>query len=125
MLIATMIALLYLGSGAGLMMEGVDQTHDRIKSEIADDDTRKAALAIVDRMEDTTKEFADIDADSEKGLRELIHRYETTTADLQTHLDATYQQRISYQQAMLSLRFELKDGLSREQWESVFGVKER
>lgn len=123
MLIATMIALLFLGSGASLMLDGIDQMHDSIKSEIADEGTRKAALDIADRIEDTAKDFADIDADGEKELLALIQQYETTTADLQKHLDAAYQQRINYQQAMLALRFELKDKLSREQWERVFAVQ--
>jgi|GEM_PF-2157311 len=125
MLIATLMALLFLGSGAGQMMDGIDQMHDSIKSEIADEDTRKAALGIADRMKDSTKNFADIDADGENELLELIQQYETTTADLQKHLDAAYQQRINYQQAMLALRFELKDGLSREQWNKVFAAEDR
>ena len=120
MLIATIIALLFLGSSAGLMLDGIDQMHDNIKSEIVDDGTRKAALEVVDKMEDTTKDFAGTDGDGEKELLKLIQRYETTTAELQSHLDAAYQQRIQYQQQMLTMRFDLKDTLSREQWDRVF-----
>ena len=120
MLIATLIALLFLGSGAGLMLDGIDEMEDNIKSQIQNEDTRKAALAIVDRMEDTTKDYADADGDGEKDLLKLIQRYETTTAELQSSLDASYDQRIQYQQKMLALRFELKNTMSREQWDKVF-----
>lgn len=120
MLIATLITLLFLGSGASMMLDGIDQTHDNIKSQIAEDDTRKAALEVVGRLKDTAKGYADADGDGEKELIKLIQRYETTTAELQNHLDAAFKQRIQYQQEMLALRLELKDQLSREQWERVF-----
>ena len=120
MLIATLIALLFLGSGASAMLDGIDQMHDNIKSQVADDSTREAALEIVGRLEDTAKGYADADSDSEKELLKLIQRYETTTAELQTHLGAAYEKRIQYQQEMLALRFKLKDQLTREQWEKIF-----
>ena len=120
MLVATMIALLFLGSGAGYLASGIDQTHDNIEDRIADENTRKAALEIVERMTDTTKEHGDADNDGEKALLELIQDYETTTAELQTHLAASYDQRVEYQQQMLGLRFELRDVLSREEWNKVF-----
>ena len=120
MLIATLITLLFLGSGASMMLEGVDQMHDNIKDRIVDESTRKAALDIVGSMKDTTKDYDDADNDGEKKLLKLIQQYETTIAELQDHLDASYDQRIQYQQAMLALRFELKDQLTREQWSKVF-----
>ena len=120
MLIATLLALLFLGSEAGLMLDGIDQMEDNIKSQIQNEDICKAVLDIVDRMEDTTKDYANADGDGEEDLLKLIHRYETTTAELQRNLDASYDQRIQYQQAMLALRFELKNTMSREQWDKVF-----
>ena len=120
MLMATIIALLFLGSGAGLMAEGIEQIHHNIKDQIVDESTRKAALEIVERMEDTTRDNDDTDNDGEKALLKLIQQYETTTAELQNHLDASYDQRVKYQQEMLVLRFELRNKLSREQWDKVF-----
>lgn len=120
MLIATLIALLFLGSGANMMLDGIDQTKDNIKAAIVEESTRKAALDIVDKLEDTAKDYAKADSEDEKELLKLIQQYETTTAELQNNLDASFQQRIQYQQEMLALRFELKDKLSREQWDKVF-----
>ena len=125
MLIATIITLLFLGSGAGLMLDGVDQIHNNINSQIVDEGTRKAALDIVEMMEDTTKYYADADGDAEQQLLKLMQQYETTTAQLQNNLDATYKQRIQYQQQMLAMRFDLKDKLTREQWDKVFQSKEQ
>ena len=120
MLIATLIALLFLGSGANMMLDGIDQTKDNIKAAIVDESTRKAALDIVKKLEDTAKDYAKADSEDEKELLKLIQQYETTTADLQKNMDASYEKRIQFQQEMLALRFELKDKLSREQWDKVF-----
>ena len=125
MLIATVITLLFLGSGASLMVDGIDQMHDNIKQRIVDESSRKAALEVVDRMKATTKETEDTDNDGEKELLKLIQRYETTTAELQSHLNASYEQRVRYQQEMLALRFDLKDQLTREQWDKVFQTKDQ
>jgi len=120
MLIATLVALLFLGSGANMMLDGIDQMKDNIKAEVVDESASKAALDVVKQLEDTAKDYSKADGKDEKELFKLIQQYETTTADLQKNLDASYQQRLQYQKEMLALRFELKDNLSLEQWHKVF-----
>ena len=120
MLIATLIALLFLGSGANMMLDGIDQMKDNIKDAIVEESARKAALDVVGKLENTAKDYSKADSDDEKELLKLIQRYETTTADLQKNMDASFDRRIQYQQEMLALRFELKDKMSREQWSKVF-----
>ena len=120
MLIATLIALLFLGSGANMMLDGIDQMKNNIKDTIVEESTRKAALDVVEKLEDSANDYAEADSDGEDELLQLIQRYETTTADLQKNMDASFDRRIQYQQKMLALRFELKHKLSREQWDKVF-----
>lgn len=125
MLIATLVALLFLGSGTNMMFDGIDQMKDNIRSGIVDENDRKAALDMVEKLEDTAKGYAKADSDGEKELLKLIQRYETTTEDLKNNMDASFKQRIQYQQEMLVLRFELKNKLSREQWNKVFAEKDQ
>lgn len=120
MVMTTLITLLFLGSGAGLMIDRIDQTRASIEAEVGDASARKAALGIVERAEDTSKDYAKADSEHEQQLLELIWRHETTADELQQHLGAAYEKRIHYQQQMLALRFELKDQLTREQWEKIF-----
>jgi len=120
MLIATMIALLFLGSGANMMLDDIDQMKDNVKSEIVDESARKAALDVVDRLEDTAKDYAKADGKDEKELIKLIQDYGSSTADLKANMDASYQQRVQFQKEMIALRFALKDKLSREQWDKIF-----
>jgi len=120
MLIATLIALLFLGSGANFMLDGLDQTKDNVKHQISDDSVREAALVVVKRLEDTAKDYAKADGKDEKALLKLIQDFDSSAAEVKANMDASFQQRLAYQKEMIALRFELKDKLSREQWEKVF-----
>lgn len=126
MLIATLIALLFIGSGANFMLEDIDKLEDRIKAEFGDDTMKNArlnaALEVVDDMGDTTEDYADFDADQEKALIKLIQQHDSTTTDIQGNMDISYQKRVEYQQHMLTLHRELKGKLSRDDWSKLFSA---
>ena len=126
MLIATILAILFLGSGANFMQEDLDQLEDRIKAEMSDDVMRNAqlnaALDVVDKMEDTADDYADADKDDEKELLKLIQQYESSVVDIQANMDISYSRRIEYQQHMLAFHHELKDKLSRDEWSRMFSA---
>ena len=126
MLIATIVAILFLGSGANFMQEDLDQLEDRIKAEMSDDVIRNAqlnaALDVVDKMEDTADDYADADKDDEKALLKLIQQYESSIVDIQANMDISYNKRIEYQQHMLAFHHELKDKLSHDEWSRMFSA---
>jgi hypothetical protein len=126
MLIATLIALLFIGSGANFMQEDIDKLEDRIKAEFGDDTMKNtrlnAALDVVDNMDDTTEDYADFDTDQEKELIKLIQQYDSTATDIQGNMDISYQRRVEYQQHMLTLHRELKGKLSRDDWSKLFSA---
>ena len=126
MLIATLIAVLFMGSGANFMLQDLDQLHDRIKDEKGVDVNRNdmldSALEVVDEMEDTAKDYADADADDEKALLELIQQYESTAIDIESNIDISALKRVEYQQQMMVLRSQLKSKLGRDEWANVFST---
>jgi len=128
MLIATLIALLFMGSGANFMLDAIDQMEDNLKSERGDDIERNvrlnAALYVVNRMEDTAKGYAKTDAGQEKALIKLIQKYDTASADIKNNMGASSQSRVEYQQHILVLRTELKNKLGREDWSTMFSDSE-
>ncbi len=129
MLIATLMVLLFMGSGANFMLEDLDQLHDRIKAEIGDDVNRNAvlnsALDVADKMKDTAKDYADADTDDEKELLKLIQQYDSATADIQKNMDASYQKRVEYQEKMMAFRTQLKSKLGRNDWGKVFSADKK
>lgn len=126
MLIATLIAVLFLGSGANFMLEDLDQLHDRIKAEKGDDVNRNgmlnSALEVVDEMEDISKDYADADADDEKALLKLIQQYESTSIDIESNINISALKRVEYQQQMMVLRTQLKSKLGRDEWAKAFST---
>lgn len=124
MLIATLIALLFMGSGADFMLDAIGQMEDNLKAERGDDVNRNvrlnAALYVVNRMEDIAKDYAKADAGQEKALIKLIQKYGTAAVDIKNNMDASSQSRVEYQQHILVLRTELKNKLGREDWSMMF-----
>ncbi len=129
MLIATIIAILFLGSGANFMLEDLDQLEDKIKAEMGDDVNRNAilntALNMVNKMEDIAENYADADEDDEKALLKLIQQYDSSVTDIQANMDISYSRRIEYQQQMLALHHELKAKFNREDWNQLFAADEK
>ena len=127
MLIATLIALLFMGSGANMMLDGIDQLKDNLKAERGDDVNRNeklnAALDVVDKLEDTSKDYAKADGKDEKALIKLIEQYDIHASDLHKQMEASYQKRLEYQKQMMALRTELKGTISRDEWNKAFSAE--
>lgn len=128
MLIATLIALLFMGgSGANMMLDGIDQLKDNLKAERGDDVNRNAklnaALDVVDKLEDTSKDYAKADGKDEKALSKLIEQYDIQASDLHKQMEASYQKRLEYQKQMMALRAELKGTISRDEWNKAFSAQ--
>lgn len=126
MLIATLIILLSVGSGANFMLEDINKLEEKIRVEFSDDLTKNARLnaarAVVGDMKDTTEDHADFDTDQEKELIELIQQYDSSAIDIQGNMDISYQRRVAYQQSMLTFHRELKGKLSSEDWSMLFSA---
>lgn len=126
MLIATLIALLFMGSGANMMLDGIDQLKDNLKAERGDDVNRNAklnaALDVVDKLEDTSKDYAKAEGKDEKALIKLIEQYDIQASDLHKQMEASYQKRLEYQKQMMALRTELKSTISRDEWNKAFSA---
>ena len=129
MIIATIMAIMYLNSGAYFMLEDLDHLEDMIKAEMGDDVNRNAvlnsALDVVDKMEDTTGDYADADKDDEKALLKLIQQYDSSVIDIQTTMDISYGRRIEYQQHMLAFHHELKAKFNRDDWNKLFAADKK
>ena len=123
------MAIMYLSSGAYFMLEDLDHLEDMIKAEMGDDVNRNAilnsALDVVDKMEDTTGDYADADKDDEEALLKLIQQYDSSVIDIQANMDISYGRRIEYQQHMLAYHHELKAKFDRDDWNKLFAADKK
>ena len=129
MIIGTIMAIMYLTSGANFMLAYLDDMEDMIEAEMSDDVNRNAvlnsALDVVDKMEDVTDDYDDADKDDEKALHTLIQQYDSSVIDIQTTIDISYGRRIEYQQHMLAFHHELKSKFNREEWNQLFAADKK
>ena len=127
MLIGALTFLLfYFSSGeTGWMLNNLDHLESNLKTVVKEQGVLKNALHVVDKMEKTTKSYADADAENIKTLEGIMQDYDASKMTFQQHLDANYQRRIAFQQQMLALRFTLKETLSRDEWEKLFPVEKK
>ena len=121
MLIALMTILFLGGSTTGLL-DFIAQTEDNIKIVMEKDARQKGALATVKEMKKRTKARNKQVNKSRKELSTLLGDPEATEADIDATWNTFYAEVESYNVDMHDLRFELRDRLTRDEWQQVFSA---
>ena len=123
MLIAIM-TILFLGGGSSSFLDFISETKDEVKTVVEDEDRRKGALATLKLM----KKEASARNKSTNKLTKLIGKQVEvggpTTSELETAWSDHYETVDSYYARMIDLRFELKDNVTREEWQQIFAPEE-
>ncbi len=119
MLIALITILLLGGSSTG-MLDFIADTQDTVKVVVENDDRRKDALATLKAMKKRANAHNKMVKRTSKDMNISLSNDEVTDADIDTIWDAYFSQRAAYNQDMLDLRYQLKDQLTREEWQQIF-----
>ena len=123
MLIAIM-TILFLGGGSNTFLDYVAETKGEVKTVVLDDERRKTALATLKLM----KKEASARNKSTGKLSKLIAKQVKvggpTTSELETAWSEHYETVDGYYARMIDLRFELRDSITREEWQQIFAAKE-
>lgn len=120
MLIA-LFTILFLGGSATGMLDFIADTQDTVKVVMEKDDRRKEALVTLKEMKKQTNARNKMVKRASKDMSKTLSSDEVTEADIDVVWDAYFSQRAAYDLEILDLRFQLKDQLTREEWEQVFG----
>ena len=121
MLIA-LITILLLGGGATGMLDFIADTQDEVKVVMEKDDRQKEAISTLKAMKKRTNAHNKMVKGASKDLNKTLSSDEVTYAEIDMVWDAYFSQRAAYNQDMLDLRYQLKDQLTREEWQQVFDV---
>ena len=119
MLIALFTILLLGGSSTGTL-DYIADSQDSVKVVMEKDDRRKGALDTLKAMKKRTNAHNKMVKRASKDLNKALFSDEQTGASIDTIWDAYFSQRVTYNQDMLDLRFQLKDKLTREEWQQIF-----
>jgi len=120
MLIA-LFTILFLGGSATGMLDFIADTQDTVKVVMEKDDRRKEALATLKAMKKQTNARNKMVKRASKDLSKTLSSDEVSEANIDAVWDTYFSQRAAYNQEMLDLRFQLRDQLTREEWQQVFG----
>jgi hypothetical protein len=124
MLIAAAILFLMNSGSEAPNQALVDQAGTYIKKHIADAGRQETLQAILnDIKEEQTKKTQETQA-TLKGLIELDKDYASKRTQFDTLFKTFNQNQQNSYRAMLELRFQLKDSMSREEWEEAFAGEE-
>jgi hypothetical protein len=119
MLIA-LVTILILGGSATGMLDYIAYTQDTVKVVMEKDDQRKEVLDTLKTMKKRTDAHNKMVKGASKDMNKVLSSDEVTDADIDTIWDEYFAQRATYNRDMLDLRFQLKDQMTREEWQQVF-----
>ena len=119
MLIA-LLTILLLGASSTGMLNYIADTKDTVKVVMEKDDRRKAVLATLKQTKKRTEAHNKVVKGASKDLSKALSSDEVTEADLDMIWQGYFESRADYNRDMLDLRFQLKDQMTREEWQQVF-----
>ena len=119
MLIALFTILLLGGSATG-MLDYLADTQDNVKVVMEKDDRRKDAIGTLKAMKKRTNAHNKMVKAASKDMSKALSSDETDDAAIDAVWGEYFAQRATYNNDMLDLRFQLKDQMTREEWQQVF-----
>lgn len=119
MLIA-LFTILFLGDSTTGFLDYLANTEENIKVVMEKDDRRKAALATVNDMNKRTKARNKQVDKVRKELASVLATEDATVADIDAVWDVYFAAIEDYNKDILDLRFELRDSITRDEWEQIF-----
>lgn len=121
MLIGLILSFLFLGFLGDLPgKEVIDTLGDLVKESISEPERQKEIKSLVDDMEKELKDFNKQLKKSSKTLAKLNRNHNSRREDLENVLDELNGRRVNSQEKLLEIRFEMKERMSREEWQAVF-----
>jgi len=121
MLIA-IFTILFLGGSSTGLLEYIGETEDTIKIVMEKDDRRQGALGTVKAMQIRTKARNKQVKNARKEFSKTLANHEVTMADIDAVWDIYFVEVEDYNSDMLELRFELRNRVTREEWQKMFSA---
>jgi len=119
MIIATVTAIILLMGGGGFSFENA--LKPLAEQAILDKDLRKQVLAIAREMDKERKELDEHLKETSKELNGKNKDYDASPEDFSMRYAKTDQAREKAQNNLIELRFKMRELLTAEQWEALFG----
>jgi hypothetical protein len=120
MLIAIMTILFLGGGGAFGPMLFIDSAMDNAKVAIEDKDKRKEATATLKSMKKRSKAYLKSLKKLSKEMNSEFDEHSANEQEIDATWDSIFEMNSEYSNDLVDMRFELRDQLSRAEWEGLF-----
>ncbi len=119
-MLLALYTIFILGGGGSATLDYIADFSDTVKVVVENDENQKAALSTLKAMKKLTSAY---DKDYKRTSKELnIAASSDDSAAIDAAWEELQQQRSAYDSSMIDLRFELRDQLTRDEWQSVFSA---
>ncbi|MEP4147071.1 MAG: hypothetical protein ABJL54_07595 [Halioglobus sp.] len=120
-MLINLLTILFLGGTPSGMLVELSNIQDNIEIVVVKNERGKAALDVISRMEQRTK-AQNLQVDSTaKLLDEALSVHDFSTAETDNLWNKYHAIRRNHHLYMIELRFELKEHITREEWQEIFG----
>jgi hypothetical protein len=120
MLIAIFVTML-LGGGSTAVMDYLSDTRQNVKTVIVDEDRRSSAFTTLKIMKKRSAAMNKQAARSGKQLDKALRDHDGSAEVIEAIWSDYFEAVDEFNSDMIDLRFELKDSVTREEWEQLFG----
>lgn len=120
-MIAALLAVLFLGGSSFFALEAIDVYQDRAKDAIVDVDRRSQADDIFDQMKDAADSVSDAAKVAIDKLDDLASAKDVDRPDVDAAVADYWKQLQDGHRSLIDNRFELKEVVTRDEWEAIFG----
>ena len=125
MLIALFTILFFGGSIDNPVLDLIGDTRKKVETVIVDDERRKEVSSILKAMKKRTSEHQKTARPIAKRMQKALAEHDTSEPGVSTAWDEYFAVRDSYNIDLINLRAELKEQLSREEWQVLFGQPDK
>lgn len=122
MLVALIVSLL-MGGGSVELLEFIAETDAEIKAVVPDDARRDAARSTLKDMKKRVKVMHKQRADKTKTLNNAVKPHEVDETAIDALLAEHFTVIGQYNRDMINYRFQLKEQLTREEWQKLFNAE--
>ena len=121
-MIAALIAILFLGGGVdNSVLDYIAYMRGSVKEVVVDDERQADARATVQAMKKLTSAHTKGNQKAFKALVAEMLAMETDVEAVDDLWEEHFRAVEAYNEQMIDLRFELRETLTREEWEQMFG----
>ena len=120
MIVATTYLIITLFGGGGLDLFSLEYLQPKIEQYVVAEDRQDVLVDLLKAEQKKQKEFNKQATAAGKKMLKINKDYDATAAEFTAAADDIEQQLLSMQERHITLRFALKENMTREEWASVF-----